>query len=239
MTYLQYIVDGILVLLFVLTVINAARVGLARSAAGIAAWVLAAYLALHFCAPAAQWVYTQFVRDRVLEAARSNVSDMADAAETMDITTMILKEIPKEAVDAARAMDIDVEALLRRSTSFDLHTDHVADAVEREVLSPIILAALKALAFFVIILLVTSIVRMLLRPMGGVLHKLPVIGRVDRALGGALGILKGAVLISVLAMLLRVAAGMIEGQFGEAVAASKIVAFVADSPFADGLFRSA
>ena len=152
---------------------------------------------------------------------------------------MILKEIPKEAVDAARAMDIDVEALLRRSTSFDLHTDHVADAVEREVLSPIILAALKALAFFVIILLVTSIVRMLLRPMGGVLHKLPVIGRVDRALGGALGILKGAVLISVLAMLLRVAAGMIEGQFGEAVAASKIVAFVADSPFADGLFRSA
>ena len=59
MTYLQYIVDGILVLLFVLTVINAARVGLARSAAGIAAWVLAAYLALHFCAPAAQWVYTR------------------------------------------------------------------------------------------------------------------------------------------------------------------------------------
>lgn len=237
-SYLLYIVDGVLALLFLLTVVNAVRVGLARSVAGIAAWVLAAALALHFCAPVAQWAYDAFVQPRVTQAVRDNVSDMADAADTVDITTAILRELPDGVVEAARSMNIDVDALMRKTSSFDPHADHIADAVEREVLAPILLAALKALAFFAIILLVTAVVHLLLSPAGKALHKLPVIGHADRGLGGVLGILKGAVLVSVLAMLLRVAAGIVGGSFGAAVGASKIVAFVADSPFSDGLFRS-
>ena len=237
--YLPYIVDGILLLLFVITVINAARIGFARSIAGIAAWVLASFVALHFCADAAQWTYANLVRERVVQAVQEQVTDVADAAETADITTAILEGLPDEVVDAARAMDIDVDALLRRTSSFDLHSEYVAQEVEREVLAPIILAALKALLFFLMVLAVSCTVRVLLTPVGKALHKLPVIGTADRALGGALGVLKGAVLISVLAILIRVAAGIVGGEFAKAASMSKIVTFVAESPFADGLFRSA
>ena len=239
MDILPYIVDGFLVLLFVLTIVHAARKGLACSAAGIVAWLLAAFLALHFCAPAAEWIYTRLVHDHVVEIVRDQVSDMEDAAGTADLAAGILAAIPEGVVDAARSLNIDVDALMEKASSFDLHTNHVADAVEQEVIAPILLAAIKVLVFFAIVLLGSGLAQTLLRPLGTVLHKIPVIGTADRTLGGVLGILKGAVLVSVLAMMLRVAQEMIGGQFGEAVSASKIVAFVAESPFSDGLFRSA
>ena len=238
MEYLSlYLVDGVLLLLLLGTILRCAHLGLVRGLAGIVAWIAAAAIALHFCAPLSQAVYARFLQPRVLEMAQENIHSTFDASQTVDVTTAVLDDLPSVVVNAAQGMGIDISALRAQTTRLPQVEQNAAAAVEREVLAPVIIAALKAVLFLLMVLVIAGIAQMLISPIGKALHKTPVIGTTDRALGAALGLLKGAVLVSVLAILLRVLSGVVQGAFSVAVQNSRIVSFIAESPFADGFFR--
>ena len=233
-----YIVDGILVLFLLSTVLRCAHLGFVRAMAGIVAWIAAAAIAVHFCAPLSQAVYDRFLHQRVLDMAQESIHNTIDASEVADITTGVLEELPDVVVEAAQAVGVDVSDLQKKTTvELPKAEEEAAAAIEQNVLAPVIIAALKAVLFLVMVMLIAGIAQALLTPVGKLLHKTPVIGTTDRALGAVLGILKGAVLVSVLAILLRVLGGVVQGNFQIAVQNSRIVSIVAESPFADGVFR--
>ncbi len=229
-----YAVDGGLLLLLLCTILRCAHLGLVRSLAGIVAWIAAAAIALHFCAPLSVFCYDRFLQERVTAMAEKNIQSAADATMTVVNVNTVLDGLPDVAVKAAEGVGVDVAALQSKTTQLPHAT---AAAMEQTVLAPIITAALKVLLFLAMLLVIAGLAQLVLTPIGKALHKTPVIGTTDRALGAVFGLLKGAVLIAVLAMLLRVLGGIVEGAFARAVDSSKIVAFVADSPFADGLFK--
>ncbi len=229
-----YAVDAGLVVLLLCTILRCAHLGLVRSLAGIIAWIAAAVIALHFCAPLADACYERFLKEHVLSLAEENIRNAADATMTVDYTNELLDGLPDYAVKAAESVGVDVGALQSKAEKLPEAT---AEAVERTVLAPICKAALKVVLFLVMLAAVGIVVQLVLTPVGKVLHKTPLLGTTDRALGAVLGLLKGAVLIAALAILLRVAAGIAEGEFARAVQNSRIVSIVSNSPFADGLFR--
>lgn len=229
-----YAVDGALLLLLLCTILRCAHLGLARSLAGIVAWVGACAIALHICAPLSAICYDRFLHERMLALAEKNIASAADATLTVTYTNAILDDLPDFAVKAAAGAGVDVAALQSKTEKLPHET---AEAVERVCIAPICTAALKVVLFLLILLAVVILAKLVLTPIGKALHKMPVIGTTDRGLGAAFGLLKGAVLVAVLAMLLRVACGIVEGEFVRAVDNSKIVSFVVNSPFADGLFR--
>ena len=229
-----YAVDGVLVLLLLCTILRCAHIGLVRSLAGIIAWIAAAAIALHFCAPLAQACYDRFLHERVLAMAQEKIQDTVDATFTVEYVNTTLDELPEVVVKAAEGVGVDVDTLKGKAAQLP---EESAEAVERAVLAPVITASLKAVLFVAILLLIGGIVQLILTPVGKILHKMPIIGTTDRALGAVLGLLKGAVLVASLAILLRVVGGMVQGEFSRAVENSKIVSIVANSPFADGLFR--
>ena len=233
-----YAVDGVLLLLLLSTVLRCAHLGLVRAMAGIVAWVAAAAIALHFCAPLSQAVYDRFFQQHVLNMAQENIHNTLDASEVADVTAGVLEDLPEIVVEAAQSVGVDVSDLQKQTTVvLPKAEEEAAAAIEKNVLAPVIIAALKAVLFLVMVMLIAGIAQAMLTPVGKLLHKTPVIGTTDRALGAVLGILKGAVLVSVLAILLQVLGGIVEGGFGEAVQNSRIVSTVAESPFADGVFR--
>ena len=229
-----YAVDGALLLLLLCTILRCAHLGLARSLAGIVAWIAACAIALHVCAPLSAICYDRFLHERMLALAEKNIASAADATLTVTHTNEILDDLPDFAVKAAAGVGVDVAALQSKTEKLPHES---AEAVERVCIAPICTAALKVLLLLAVLIAIGVLAHVILTPVGKALHKLPVIGTTDRALGAALGLLKGAVLVAVLAMLLRVACGIAEGEFVRAVDNSKIVSFVANSPFADGLFR--
>ena len=235
-TVFPYIADAGLLLVLALVVARAWRIGFARSMAGIAAWIIAAVLALQFCAPLAQKVYTRFLEERVTQLAVREIEERSDAVETVQITTDLLAEIPQSAVRAAQSVGVDVSSLEKQVDEFIPSSEDLAQQIETRVLEPVIVAALKVIAFLAILLVVSALVQAVLSPVGRVLHKLPVIGMADHALGGALGLLKGAVAVAVLSILLKIAAGVFEGEFARAVSMSKIILFIENSPFAGKFF---
>ncbi len=229
-----YAVDAGLAFLLLCTILRCAHLGLVRSLAGIVAWIAAVAIALHFCAPLSVYCYDRFLHERVTAMAEERIQSAADATMTVTYTSEVLDDLPDMVVKAAGSMGVDVPALQSKTEQLPHET---AAAVERTVLAPIITTALKALLFLVILLATGFLVQLVLTPVGKVLHKTPVIGTTDRALGAVFGLLKGAVLIAVLAMLLHVAGSVAEGEFSRAVDNSKVVSFVVNSPFADGFFR--
>lgn len=229
-----YAVDGALLLLLLCTILRCAHLGLVRSLAGIIAWVAAAAIAVHFCAPLAGTVYDRFLHERVLTMAEENIQNMDDATMTVGYANAALDSLPGAAVRAAESVGVDVGALQSKTTQIPHAT---AAEVERVCLAPIVTAALKVVLFLILLILIGVLAQLALRPVGKLLHKTPIVGKTDRALGAVFGLLKGAVLVAVLAMLLRIAGGIVEGEFARAVDSSKVIAFVAGSPFADGLFR--
>ena len=229
-----YAVDGVLLLLLLGTILRCAHLGLVRSLAGIIAWVAAAAVALHFCSPLAVTCYDRFLHDRVTAMAEEKIQSAADATVTVTYVNDVLDDLPDVVVKTAGSMGVDVAALQSRTEQLPHET---AEAVERVCLAPIITAALKAVLFIAILVVIGGLVQLVLTPVGKVLHKTPLIGSTDRALGAVFRLLKGAVLIAVLAILLRVAGDVTEGAFTDTVYNSKIVSFVVNSPFADGFFR--
>ena len=232
-----YAVDAGLLVLLLCTVLRCAHLGLARSLAGIVAWIAAAAIALQFCAPLSQAVYDRFLQQRVRSVAQEQIHSTLDAAETADVTMTVLDSLPQFVIDAADGMGVDVSALRAKTAQLPQAEENAATVVEQNVLAPIILAALKIVLFLLIAVAVACVVHAILSPIGRALHKVPVIGTTDRALGAVLGLLKGAVFVSLLAVLLRVLGDVVHGEFEVAVQNSKIVSFIAESPFADGVFR--
>ncbi|MBQ7545356.1 MAG: CvpA family protein [Clostridia bacterium] len=232
-----YAVDAALLILLLITVLRCAHLGLARSLAGIVAWIAAAAIALHFCAPLSQALYNRFLQQHVLSAAQERIHSTIDSDEVVDITTTTMDALPGFVIDAAEGMGVDVSALREKTTHMTEMQDNAAAAIEQNVLAPIITAVLKIVLFLLMAILIAAVAQAILSPIGKALHKMPVIGATDRALGAVLGILKGAVLVSVLAILLHVLGNMLQGAFSDAVHNSKIVSFIAESPFADGVFR--
>ena len=234
---MEYIADGILVLVFVSTVIFCAARGLTRGIAGIVAWVAAAFIALQFCAPLAQTAYEKCLQPTVLRITEEKISGAVDAGETAEVASAAYNKLPQIIVNAAASAGVDVEALQAKAQDFVPDTQDIAASVEQSILAPVITAALKVVVFLLMVVLISALGRLILSPLGTIVHKMPVIGQADKALGGVLGILKGAILVSVLAILLRVLGSVMGGTVAEAVGYSRIISFVAESPFSDGFFR--
>lgn len=237
-TIMPYLADGVLLAVFVIVVIHAARIGFARSMAGIAAWIIAAALALHFCTPLAQTVYTQFLQQRVTEKAQQEISERTDAIQVATLAQDMLEMVPQIAVQAAQSVGVDVDALKDKTQQLSPDVGNAAQQAEEKVLRPVIVAALRCVIFLIILIVSSILVQIVLQPVGKALHRLPVIGTADRALGGVLGILKGAVAVAVLSIIGKILSGVVSGSFEDVVSQSKIIPFIENSPFAGKFFQA-
>ena len=234
---LTYIVDAVLLLIFLFVVLHAARVGLTKSLAGIVAWIAASVIALQCCAPLAERVYVTFFQERVIASVQNNIQQAGAVEELVGTVQKTLDGLPQFVVRAAQSVGIDTEALVQKTQSIDTAASGVAQSIEQAVLAPTCTAALKVVLLVLMLVGIAVLGRLILNPLAAVIGKIPVIGHADRALGGVLGLLKGAVLVAVLAILAKLAASFTGGVFAEAVAQSKLISLITESPFSSGFFE--
>ena len=126
-------------------------------------------------------------------------------------------------VSAASSLGIDVSELAEQTGSINLNTSNMAAELTDKVAQPIALAVLKVLAFAVIFLLLNLVLQIVVSVISR-LFKLPVLKTFNHALGGALGAVKGLMLVVVLAVLLDASTAFVtNADFVTAVGNSKIV----------------
>lgn len=231
----MFIVDAILALIFVLTVIRCAALGITRGLAGILAWILATVAALYCCAPVSEFVYDNVMSERIEERLEESIESIDGAQEVTTTIEVAMQKMPDFLARVAESVGLDRETLVQKTQV--VKAEKLAETLEREVFRPMVIAGFRVLFFLLLLFILTGILLFLLRPLSTVVKKIPGISTADKALGGVLGLLKGAVIVSVLAVLFRLVPTVVDNpDIAKMVEQSKIIAFVSDSPFLSGLF---
>lgn len=202
----QYALDGILLVVFLLFILVGVRRGFVRSAAHFLGAVLSACLASALGGAAAQWLFDTFFRGALVEKVQESIAtlgagDLAAAAQSFlaSLPDFVLRVLESAGISAA-----SITGQLQSQTG--QAAEVVADA-----LAPVFVGFLKVLAIIVLYLLFMMVVRALADLLSGVFH-LPLLRQVDGLLGGLFGLLLGFISLWVVLAVVQVFLPMLESQ---------------------------
>jgi len=232
---MTYIVDILLLLAFSGMVLVGAVKGFIKSVLGMAA-IMAAFLLAYQLSPVlAPVVYDAFLSERVYETIETKLVDASGATDAARQVSAVLASIPDYAVSIAASIGIDTAGITEKVNGLDNSSAAIARELADNVAAPVITAVTQAV-LFVLLLVVSYILLMIVVKLIDKFFKLPVLTTANKILGGALGAVKGVILVFLLCVILEIFFGAGNDSFlSGAVESSKIVEIVRGNNFvADG-----
>lgn len=200
---MTFVIDAILVILFVLCVWLGFKRGFIKTFSGLIALVVAILLASILSGPVAEAVYTDMVYPPVLSTLEQHVTgEMIPTAAEVDTALENLPDfvaalLKSGGMENGAAVVAKIEAIAPGSTA--------ARTVADVVITPIVLPLLQMLISVILFLLAYVVASILLRALD-VVAKLPLLKQLNHLLGLAAGTLTGALWVIFLARLLFVLA---------------------------------
>lgn len=185
---MQFALDGILLVFFLLFLLVGVRRGFIRSAAHFLGAVLSACLAGALGGLAAQWLFDSFFRGALVEKIQESISTLG-AGDLAAAAQGFLSSLPDFVLRALESAGITVSSI---TGGLESQTGQAAEVVA-DALSPVFVGFLKVLAVIVLYLLfMMVVVRALADLLSGVFH-LPLLRQVNGLLGGVFGLLLACV----------------------------------------------
>lgn len=205
---LKYAVDGVLVVVFLSTVLNSARRGFVRCVLSLVCVAVALVAALNFSQPAAEWSYDNLFSAPIEQKVAQALEEGFNSETAAQTVIQTIEMIPEVLTSQLTEFGIDVEALSEQIASLKLTPDDTAHKISVQIIRPGALVLLKLICYIIIFVAVRFVLGLLI----GLVSRLPaprIIHKADKWLGGVLGVVKGAVLVMVLCLLLNALLGLI------------------------------
>lgn len=209
---MAYVLDIAVILIMVLCIWHGWRRGLIRTAVMLVGFAAAAFLAGQIATPAAAWLYTTVVSPHVEQTVVEYVQSVDGPVITLGPEILF----GENSALGAYFADLGWNTTVNLSLS-DLSEEVVREAVRpliAQVLEPILLYLLKAVAAFAAFLLLLAAVFLLARLMEKV-FELPVLKQVNTVGGITLGVLQGVFWVFLFLGVLQFAVGC--GLFGSVI----------------------
>ena len=212
------VLDLILIALFVFVVFRSYRRGFVRTVVELAGYILVCVLAFACTGPMSNWVYDTFLEEPVTQSAASAIKgQVGDSAA--EAAGNFWSQLPSFVTQGAEDFGITEDGLASALQNGLDSSAGMAKAVSNYVARPILTGFTRVILILLIFLVGLLLVRLIARAINGV-FRLPVIGTINRTLGGVLGIAKGALLVLLLCWLLGAIAAVAGGDFGVAFRSS-------------------
>lgn len=226
-----YAVDILLLLAFFTMIAVGAAKGFVKSVLGMVAMIAAFAIAYQLSAVLAPVIYDRFISQRVFEAINEKLINASGAGAAAQQAAAVFASIPEAVLNMAASIGIDTGGIVQKVSALDNQGANIATELEQSVAAPIITAVAHAI-LFVIVLVLSYILLMVVVKLIDKFFKLPLLKTANRLLGGVLGAVKGVILVFLLCVILEVFAGGGKDSFaGDAVASSKIIAFLSENNF--------
>jgi len=214
-------IDLFLALVFLFAVLAAARRGFFKTVLRLAAWILSVVLAGALSAALAPPVYEAFAAKPARALIEQQIGAAVNGSQAAQAAQKVIEELPEAVRQLADFAGVPAEGLIDNLQS-NFSTEGAAALLEQSVVAPIATAAIRliiCLSLFVLLVIVLRVVCHWLEK----LRKVPVLKQTDWILGAALGLIKGALLVFVAALLLRAWAAVSANEaFALAVEGSRI-----------------
>lgn len=176
-----------------------------------------------FSKPVAAWIYDSFLRSRIVEYVSGNldagISGLTNSTVGLAESVSTLKQSVADSIEGLLgSLGIDTTLLAAPSgESADSvlgvigeGTASATEAIANTAIAPVVTTVIQILLFLIIFALAMVIIKLLVKLFRGV-NDVPVLGGVNKLLGGAFGVAKGAIIVYLIVLGLVFLAGVSNG----------------------------
>lgn len=211
MDFLPYLVDAVVVLIFVCAVLDGRRRGFVKMILSLVAAIISIALAGELSEPIAVRINDAYLHDIIVEEIDNNLN--IDDITQQDVA-QIEEAVPSQITAVAEEAGISIEDILTAATEAEggLSENLIAEA-EENLIIPILTMTVFA-AVYILLMMVFAII------IGAIntAFKLPVLNKLNTVLGALLGALKGVTVVLVISIVAVLTASFApENELGEAV----------------------
>lgn len=197
--YLPWIYDIMAALLLLCYISMSAKRGFASTVINFIGYVAALLCARVLSGMMAPALFTMGVRAGLLAKVQTALAEMPVSMEFAQEAAVFLEALPAYVANLMSVGGFDTDKLLQMLTDFP--QDAAAMLVD-EILAPVIIGVISMVLFLILFSALMFVVHSVSRFFGEV-RRIPVIGPLNSALGGVVGLLTGAICLYVIMVLLR------------------------------------
>ncbi|MGI6269963.1 MAG: CvpA family protein [Candidatus Howiella sp.] len=194
------VLDIVLLLIVIAFIWSSARRGFVRTAIELAGWLLMLYIAMSFSQPIADGVYDRFLSQPVVEKTSEVVN--ASLSPSGGSVEEVWEQLPTFLTAGAELMGISKGQVISSMTSaVEEGASAVSDQVVRSVVAPLC----KGILHWIVVAAVFTVGMILVRFAAVWLNRLlsfHILGALNRALGGVLGLFKGLLAVFLICIVL-------------------------------------
>lgn len=205
---MKYLLDAVVILIFLLCVAIGRKRGFVKTVSGIVALVAALAVSSLFCTPVAEYVYDKTIEPSIIETVDTQMEEVKGSATEKLVHTyeslpgVVKTLLAQSGVDSGEQFALSVPFYGTSSVPQEIA------AMIRPILLPLVSALSSLVLFLITYIAATLILRML-----NIVAKLPLLKQVNKTLGTIGGIVAGALwaLVSVTVIQLIAAFGIADG----------------------------
>lgn len=227
---MTYIIDIVIIALFVFIVAMAYKKGFLSTIIDTFALAVSAVVSYMFCEPVAESVYNIFVRNLVETRFTRVLEDVSSTLSVTDKVNAMVEGLPPSAVKLAEVMGVNFNSLnISMSGSSNLSDDALINLAVEKIGHPIMITVTEVVTFIAMFVIITIALKFL----AGIFKKandIPLLGKLNAGLGGVIGIVKAVAIIFVACTAFYFIAGMSGAEpVIEAINNSKIYAVIIEN----------
>lgn len=185
---MPYVLDGIIIIIFILCVFLSVKKGFIPTAIEVAGFIAALIIAFTFSSPLTNIIYDSFIEQSVNTTVEKTIDNATDKSYAAVDT--VWNKMP-EFITQNDFFPISKEEVIKEIESkTDETNEQLAYQISNTLVKPPITKIISVLISIIILSLLSVLVKLLARNIKKI-YKDTVIGDADRLLGGLLGVLKG------------------------------------------------
>lgn len=197
----QYGADAALLAVLAVETLHHARKGFVRTVLTLIAALVAFGLAQKFAEPLASWSYDAILNPIVCEKLDEHAAELDDAQTAAEVVAEVAESVPHFLGALLQTIDAEPNEVSRQIASADSEEPMTSEQLSNDLVKPVAMIALKTVCVLICFAVFMGVFHAIIAVIDHV-TKLPVLRTANRWLGGALGFLKGLVIVYLLAMLL-------------------------------------
>lgn len=199
-----YVLDAVVILLFVCMILRGRKIGFMKSILGLAGVIAALVLAFTLSKPLAKGIYGAFVQDSIVSGIQTAVDDVGTS---VDGNLQAAQEaLPSFVQSLMEKSNFSLSDITVDSAGAQTAGESVATAVEQQVVQPIVTLLLRYVVGIILLLVLLVVAGILTRLISKIVRVTP-LKSLDGLLGGVLGAVKGVIFVLVLVTAVQIIAG--------------------------------
>lgn len=200
------IFDIVIIALILLIVVLSAKKGFVASCLDSFSMVIAAFGSYKLCATVANSLYDLFIKDLVKTEFRQALDEMSSNLSIKEKVEGMIDALPETAVKLASSMGIDVNNMSSLLIPSSADNEKLIETIADTLAYDIMITLTEIIVFIALFIVFTLLVRFISTFFSHNLEKIPLVGKLDTLLGGALGLVKALVIVFAGSVLLYIIA---------------------------------